>query len=126
VAHSKLQSLLAQLEKAGSKSFSPPQKCQLNVKKEIIKTQVLSSSPANFSFLVGSMPNPESNMSSIARFQVYETFFFFIAEAPTIYARVFVSSTLYHASQMFASKGFESIKGKALLYSQTVDKTEKT
>lgn len=67
VAHSKLQSLLAQLEKGGSKSFSPPKKIHLDFGKDVIKTQVHSSSPANFSFLVGSMPNPDSHMSSIAK-----------------------------------------------------------
>jgi hypothetical protein len=56
---------------------------------------------------------------------LWNFFFYFIAEALTIYARVFVSSTLYRASQMFASKGFESIKGNALPSSQKVDKTEK-
>ena len=65
VAQSKLQTLLAQLEKG--KELSPPKRCHLNTRKEIIKTQVLSSSPANFSFLIGSMPNPENQMPSIAR-----------------------------------------------------------
>ena len=66
VANSKLQLLLAQLEKG--KSYSLPDKNTLKVKKEIIKTPALSSSPANFSYLVGSLPSSEmSGMSSLAR-----------------------------------------------------------
>lgn len=66
VAHSKLQLLLAQLDKG--KSYSLPDRNQVKVnKKEVIKAPVLSSSPANFSYLVGSLPSSKLEMSSLTR-----------------------------------------------------------
>ena len=77
VAHSKLQSLLAQLEKG--KDHSLPERGFsggsggniLIVRKEVIRKKgPLSSSPANFSFLVGSLPSAEEKMASLARTQL--------------------------------------------------------
>jgi hypothetical protein len=55
VAQSKLQSLLAQLER-GNRRLSALK----------IQTHVMSSSPANFSFLAGPEPSPDGRMSTMA------------------------------------------------------------
>ena len=66
VASSKLQSLLAQLEK--SKTLSPTESSSSlrsslphKVRRSANKNSALSSSPANFSFLVGSLPGSKLN-----------------------------------------------------------------
>ncbi len=74
VAHSKLQSLLAQLEKGKDHSL-PERGCHsLKVRKEVITTSgPLSSSPANFSFLVGSLPGADGKGLSRAHLQSQST-----------------------------------------------------
>jgi hypothetical protein len=57
VAHSKLQALLAQFEKG--KELAPP--IETNVRPSISEPELLSTSPANFSLLVGSAGVESSN-----------------------------------------------------------------
>ena len=54
VAHSKLQALLAQLEQGKEFLSMPAPTLGKNVRSSLSESQLLSTSPANFSFLVGS------------------------------------------------------------------------
>ena len=75
VAHSKLQALLAQFEK--TKEFPP---IETAVRPSVSEPQLLSTSPANFSHLVGSAGVESSNSnlsvkSNMARYKTKQFFF---------------------------------------------------
>ena len=65
VAHSKLQALLAQLEQGKEFSSKPPILGK-NVRSSLSEPQLLSTSPANFSFLVGSAGVTSSSNNNLA------------------------------------------------------------